>query len=47
MSIKAKNAKISTEAELVPVDDGMGCVLITRHSLAAHRQLVPTTTIYK
>jgi len=41
------NTKSSTEAKLVAVDDAMGQVLWTRHSLSAQGVHVPTTTIYQ
>jgi len=39
------NTKISTEAELVGIDDAMGQVLWMQHFLAAQGEYLPRTTI--
>jgi len=41
------NTKISTEAELVTIDDAMAQILWTRRFLAAQGLLVTVTTIYQ
>jgi hypothetical protein len=41
------NTKSYMEAELVPIDDSMAQVILTRHLLAAQGQYILTTTIYQ
>lgn len=41
------NTKISTEAEMVAINNAMAQVLWTRNFLAAQCMYIPTTTIYQ